>query len=293
MARKISHFQVGLFFLITLAIAIGGLIWVGATHILQPSKTYETFFQESVEGLSPGADVSYLGVKVGRVSAIEIAPDGKLIRVELKLTPGFNVSSKAAVLSLRGITGQVYVSLDQAPPDLDRITPKITFPHRYPLIPSRPGEMRQIETALEKIYRKIESVDLAGLAEDWKKTARTANALLADADLRKTIRNLREISADIKNLVAVLGEPGTPSKWRTSFRNLAATAAAAHQASEALAVRLEKLPPEAAATVTKQLEQTLFQINQVLANLQALVHELREEPGKVLVIPKGKEPFRR
>ncbi len=267
MAQKISHFQIGLFFLITLALAIGGLIWVGATHILQPAKTFETFFQESVDGLSPGADVSYLGVKVGRVSAIGIAPDGKLIRVELKLTPDFNVTSKAVALTLRGITGQVFLALDQAPPNLDQVTPKITFPHRYPLIPAQPGEMRQIVTALQKIYRKLDSVDLAGLAEGWKKTAHTANALLADADLHRTIRNLREISADIRNLVAVLGEPGTPSKWRTSFRNLAATAEAARQSSEALAVRLEKLPPEAAATVTKQVEQTLFQISQVLANL--------------------------
>lgn len=293
MAQKISHFQIGLFFLITLALAIGGLIWVGATHILQPAKTYETFFQESVDGLSPGAEVSYLGVKVGRVSAIDIAPDGKLIQVELKLAPGFNVSSKAAAITLKGITGQVFVALDQAPPDLDRVTPQITFPHRYPLIPSQPGEMRQIVIALQKIYKKLEAVDLSDLVEDWQKTAQTANDLLADADIHKTIRNLRAITADIKNLLAVLGEPGTPPKWRTSFRNLAATAAAARKSSEALAVRLEKLPPEAAPTVTQQLEQTLFQINQVLANLQALVHELREEPGKVLVIPKGKEPFRR
>ena len=104
---------------------------------------------------------------------------------------------------------------------------------------------------------------------------------------------LRHITADINNLVAVLGRPGTPRKWRRSFRNLAATAKAARQASEALAVRLKNLPPEAAGNVARQIEQTLFQVNQVLVNLQALVHELREEPGKVLVIPKGKEPFRR
>lgn len=293
MARKISHFQIGLFFLITAAIAISGLIWVGATYLLQPVKTYETFFQESVEGLSPGADVRYLGVKVGSVSAVDIAPDGKLIRVEMKLAPNFDVGSKAVGLRLKGITGQIYVSLEQAPPDLARLTPKITFPHRYQLIPSRPGEIRQIEIALKKIYQKLESLDLVGLAENWKKTARTANELLADTDLRKTIRNLKEISSNINNLVSVLGEPGTPRKWRKSFGNLAAMAEEARQASEALAVRLEELPPGAAATLSKQLEQTLFQVDQVLLNLQALVHELREEPGKVMVIPKGKEPFKR
>ena len=293
MARKISHFQLGLFFLITLAIAIGGLIWVGATHIFQPVKTYVTFFKDSVEGLTPGADVSYLGVKVGRVSTIGIAPDGKLIRVELKLAPNFDAQGKVATMSLKGITGQLYVAISQAPPDLKKVTPKITFAHRYPLIPSKPGEMVQIETSLKKIVKKLESVDLTGLVADWRKTARTANALLAEPDLHQTIRNLRAVTGDIKNLVGVLGKPGTPPEWRKSFRNLAAAAAAARKGTEALAVRLKRLPPGAAATVTRELEQTLFQLNQVLSSLHGLVHELREEPGKVLVLPKGKEPFRR
>jgi phospholipid/cholesterol/gamma-HCH transport system substrate-binding protein len=293
MARQFSYFQIGLFFLIAVAIAIGGLIWVGAVYVFQPAKTYETFFQESVEGLGPGADVSYLGVRIGRVIAISIAPDGKLIRVEMNLSPNFDSRGKAAQLRMRGITGQLYVALDQAPANLAKVTPKITFVHPYPLIPAQPGEMRQIETALEKIYKKLNAADLAGLAEDWKETARTANDLLANADLRKAIRNFRDVSADIKNLLAILGERGTPAKWQASFRNLAKTAEAARRSSEALAVRLEKLPPGAAAEVAKEMEQTMFQINRVLTDLQGLVHELREEPGKVLVVPKGKEPFRK
>jgi ABC-type transporter Mla subunit MlaD len=293
MARKLSHFQIGLFFLIGTAIAICGLIWVGAAHLFQPAKTYVTFFNESVEGLGPGANVSYRGVQVGRVSAIGIAPDGKLIRVEMKLAPKFNPGSKAVELKVKGITGQLYLALDQAPPDLEKITPKITFRHRYPLIPARPGEMRQIETALEKIYQKINSVDLKGLTEDWKETAQEAKALLADQDLRKTIRNLREISQDFKNLVGALGEPGTPREWQKSFHNLAATAEAARKSSEALAAQLETLPPGSLANVAKQMEQTMFQMDQVLSNLKGLVHEMREEPGKILVIPREREPFRR
>jgi phospholipid/cholesterol/gamma-HCH transport system substrate-binding protein len=293
MARYISHFQLGLFFLIAAALTIGGLIWVGATHFFQPGKTYETFFKESVEGLSPGAKVSYRGVQVGRVTAIGIAPDGKLIQVEMKLAPNFNAGSKAVELRLKGITGQLYLAIDQAPPDLEKVTPKITFRHRYPLIPSHPGELHQIETALEKIYQKLDSVDLAGLTADWQKTAQAANALLADADIRKTIRNLKEISGDINNLVRVLGRPGNPQKWQTGFANLAATAEAARKSSEALAAQLEKLPPGAAANVARQMEQTLFQVNQVLLNLKGLVHEMREEPGKILVTPREREPFRK
>ena len=63
--------------------------------------------------------------------------------------------------------------------------------------------------------------------------------------------------------------------------------------SEVLASQLEKLPAGAAGDLARQMEHTLSQINQVLSNLNGMVHELREEPGKILVIPKDKEPFRR
>ncbi len=65
MAKKISHFQLGLFFLISLVIVVGGLIWAGTTHVFTSAKTYVTFFNESVQGLNPGARVTYLGVQVG------------------------------------------------------------------------------------------------------------------------------------------------------------------------------------------------------------------------------------
>jgi phospholipid/cholesterol/gamma-HCH transport system substrate-binding protein len=293
MAKKLNRFRLGLFFLVGTAITLGGLLWAGATHFFQPAKTYVSFFNESVEGLGPGAPVSYLGVKVGRVSAIGIAPDGKLIQVELKLSPDFSVDSMAVELSLKGITGQLFLAIDQAPPDLKAVTPEIPFAHKYPLIPSRPGEMSQIKDALEKVYKKIDSMDLEGLTVAWKKTAQEASALLTDQDIRRTIRNLKEISADIRNLVSILGKPGTPQKWRKGFANLAETAAAARKSSEALASQLEKLPPGAVGDIAGQMEHTISQINQVLSSLKGMVHELREEPGKILVVPKGKEPFRR
>jgi phospholipid/cholesterol/gamma-HCH transport system substrate-binding protein len=293
MPKKINRFKLGLFFLIGTAITLAGLLWAGATHFFQPAKTYVTFFNNSVEGLGPGARVSYLGVKVGRVSAVGIAPDGKLIQAELKLSPDFNVDHMAVELKMKGITGQLYLAINRAPPDLRELTPKITFVPKYPLIPSRPGEMTQIMDALEKVYKKIDSVDFQGLVASWKKTGQEASALLTDKDIQRTIRNLKEISADIKNVVGILGKPGMRQKWQKGFANLADTAAAVRKTSEALATQLENLPPGAVGDMTQQIEHTVFQMNQVLTNLKGMVHELREEPGKILVIPKGKEPFRR
>jgi phospholipid/cholesterol/gamma-HCH transport system substrate-binding protein len=293
MTQRISRFKLGLFFLIGAAIILGGLLWIGATHFFQASKTYVSFFSDSVEGLGAGASVSYLGVKVGRVSGISIAPDGKLIRVELHITPDFNTRGKAVELKMKGVMGGQYLAIDTAPPDLEEVTPKIPFPHKYPLIPSIPGQMSQIIHALEHIYHKINSMDLHGLVAAWKKTGQSANHLLSDKDIRRTIRNARKISADIENLTSILGKPGTPAKWKKAFGDLAKTAASAKKATEVLASQLEHIPPGAVGDVTRQVEFTLVQVNQVLSNLKGMVHELKEEPGKILVIPKSEEPFER
>jgi ABC-type transporter Mla subunit MlaD len=293
MPKRISPFQVGLFFLFGAAVALGGLLWVGATHFYQPGKTYVTFFNSAVLGLNPGASVRFLGIQVGRVTAVGLAPNGKLVRVQMKLNPNFNVKGKAVDLSQQGIMGQVFLGIGPAPPNIKEITPKINFPTKYPVIPSHPGEFARIEDSLEKIVKKLEAIDLKGLVADLQRATQKADALLSDKDIRKTIRNLKDISGDIHNLVRPLGKPGTPQRWQKSFANLAATVAAARTSTETLAKRLQSLPPEALPELTQQLQQTLIQTNRVLTSLQGLLREFRQEPGKVLIIPKSKEPFRR
>jgi phospholipid/cholesterol/gamma-HCH transport system substrate-binding protein len=293
MTQRISRFKLGLFFLIGAAIILGSLLWIGATHFFQAARTYVSFFSESVEGLGAGASVSYLGVKVGQVSSIGIAPDGKLIRVELQINPDFNVQGKAVELKLKGVMGAQYLAINAAPPDLEEVTPKITFSHKYPLIPSVPGQMSQIIHALEHVYHKINAMDLHGLVAAWKNAGQSAGKLLSDKDIRRAISNAKKITADIENLTRILGQPGTPGKWKKAFANLAKTATEAKKSTEVLASQLEHIPPGAVGDVTRQMEYTLVQVNQVLTNLKGMVHELKEEPGKILVIPKSEEPFKR
>jgi ABC-type transporter Mla subunit MlaD len=292
MPKKIKPFQLGLFFLASVIIAVGALIWVGAAHFFESGKMYVTYFKSSIGGLSPGAAVNYLGIQVGRVTSVDIAPDKKLIQVEMKLRPDFDVKGMSVALSQNGIMGSVFLGINKAPAHISQLTPKINFAHKYPLIPSHPGKLSRIEAGLEKFISKVETIDLKGLVAAWEQTGKNASALMKDREIRETINNLQAISADIKNLVQVLGKPGTPQKFQTSFANLAATAEAARASTEALAKRLQQIPPEAIPEITRQVQSALFQVSQVLTNIKGLVHEMRETPGKILVAPKAEEPFK-
>lgn len=319
MSRSISHFKLGLFFLISGAIILGGLFWVGATHLFQAQKTYVTFFDESIDGLAPGASVRYLGLKVGRVASVGLAPDGKLVRVVMDLEPKFKITKSMAIqLELKGITGQRFLAIVKAPPDIEQVTPAIHFPTQYPVIPARRGELTQITDALQKIYQRIKSADFEGLINSWKQTAQDVNAILTSTKVKETLANVKDTSAGLKKLTNPLNHPGNPEKWQQAFANLAATAKASRKASESLANQLQKLPPGAIAQLAQRmnrmvhtsqesvksiqrqadqtlatLQQTLYQTDQTLASLRELITSLREEPGKILKRPKSSQPFER
>jgi len=319
MSHRINPFKIGLFVLVCGAIGMGALIWIGVAHFFEATKTYVTFFNVSVVGLQKGAPVDYLGVKVGRVSQIGLAPDGRLVRVMMSLTPVFKLSgSMAAELSQAGITGQRYVAIGKAPSNLQEMTPKIDFEVSYPVIPSRPGEITEIKSSLQNLYKKVESLDLEGLISEWKKTAVRINTYLSGNDIPETLRNVEEISADLKDLLSALGEPGVPQEWQKGFRNAAEAIAAVRKSAEALEAQMKNIPPGSFGDISKRIDhvvrtgeasmrslntqvnqsldlfqESLYQANSLLADLRALVQSLKENPGQILNRPEGREPFKR
>src|SRR5262245_39312972 len=64
------HFRLGLFVLVTFAVALVVLFLLGGRKLFQPSFTFETYFEESVAGLDIGAPVRFRGVPLGQVSEI-------------------------------------------------------------------------------------------------------------------------------------------------------------------------------------------------------------------------------
>ena len=172
MPRNISPFKLGLFVLICGALGLTAVVWLGMSHVFEETKTYVSYFDESVKGLQKDAVINYRGVAVGRVVEIGLAPDGRLIEVVLNLKPDFQVDSSLAVqLRELGLTGLRYLEIDTAPKDITSLSPKLSFKPRYPLIQSNPSEIIQLKAALESMYQRVKDLDLKGLAASWKETA--------------------------------------------------------------------------------------------------------------------------
>lgn len=319
MKREIDPFKLGLFVLSGAAIVISGLLWIGVAHFLESTKSYVTFFDQSVRGLNTGASVDHLGIQVGRVSSISLAQDGRLVRVVMELDPAFKVKENEAVeMKLAGITGGHYLAIVPAPKNLEEATPKINFPTKYPLIPSAKGTITQIENALEEAFKKFQGINAQGFLTSWADVGQNLNQILTKRDIDETLDNLKEASAAIKTLLTGVGRPETVKELNAGIENFSAAASNARKASADLSTQIEAVPPDSFAKIAERMDKTakeaeqvvgsmsgqvdqtlsLFQqsahqMNQVLSDLKGLVQSLREEPGRILKQPSGSEPFGR
>src|SRR5512145_2851065 len=145
MSIKSSKFLIGLFVISAFLIIAGVIIWIGAARILMKGSLYAVYFDESVQGLQVDSAIKYRGVEIGKVQRIDVAPDFRLIEVIMKIDlEGDLQNNTIASLKTAGITGIVFIELDQILPGELGNSPKLSFKSSYQVIPSRRSDISRI-----------------------------------------------------------------------------------------------------------------------------------------------------
>ena len=200
MLKKQTYFSVGLFVTIGIILGAAAVVWVSTTKYFKKGTSYVTYFDESVQGLQVDSVVKYRGVDVGRVEKIGVAPDYRLIEVVMKIDfKGDVMRDTVAKLQLAGITGIVFVDLDQRRPGDATPSPKITFPTQFPVIASHPSEIQQISSGINEIVGKIKQVDFKGISDRVVQTTRAIEAIIGGGAAKKTMANLESTSTSLSN----------------------------------------------------------------------------------------------
>jgi phospholipid/cholesterol/gamma-HCH transport system substrate-binding protein len=203
MLKKQTYFVVGLFVIIGILVGVAAIIWVSASQYFKKGTTFVAYFDESVQGLQVDSIVKYRGVDVGRVEKIGVAPDYKLIEVTMKIDfKGDVMRDTVAKLQMAGITGIVFVDLDRRKPTDAALSPKITFPTEYPVIPSHPSDIQQISSGVNEIVGKIKKVDFKGISDQLIHTTQSLETLIGGAATKRIISNLESATASLSNTVA-------------------------------------------------------------------------------------------
>ncbi len=320
MLSDTNYFKIGLFFLVSVFLFFAGLFWIGSVTYLQETEEYVTYVDASVEGVSPGSQVRYRGLEVGRVEEVALAPDGRLIQVDMALYSDFQVNEAiAAQLKLRGMTGERYLSLVEAPENLQEVTPSLEFEVQRRLIPSVPGRMERVTQALQNVYRDMQDMQMRELTSSWRQVAVSANQVLQDEDLDSALSETEALLGHLRGIASEFRKRDSVQQWERVLHRLALAAEEAEEASASLRQHLDALPPESLPKITGQTRDTLHQIqvstnateqrveavvlqlrrsivelNRAISQVRSLAETLESDPGRLLLPPEESEdPFGR
>ena len=213
MSAPTNHWKLGLFVVVAVLIGLAAALVLGARTFRKETVTYTSYFDEAVTGLEVGSPVSFRGVKIGNVSAIDVAPDHRHVELRydlgvavldrLKLARRAGKDTKMPVtfdlrvqINSTGLTGTKYLQIDFFDSANMRPPQELPFPVPENYIPATPSTMKNLEEAvvravdqlplitqavnelLSQIVQLINDIHGKNLPDKLSLTLNNANALL-------------------------------------------------------------------------------------------------------------------
>ncbi len=210
MASLRTKFIVGAFVATGIGIAIAAVLWLGVSNYLETGSYYAAYFDESVQGLEKDSPVKYRGVTIGRVHRIGVAPDAALIETILKIETGPEAEKhrKDLVAQLKsvGITGIMFIEIDQKPSGEPDFSPKLSFKPEYPVVATRPSDIRKFLRQAEDTLAQFRAIDFKSLADSLQSTMTVLRQSVDDAQIQT-------ISKDIHKSVQSAQKILDPARW--------------------------------------------------------------------------------
>jgi len=218
--------MIGLFVTIGVLIGLIAVVWLGASKYFEKGGTYATYFDESVQGLQKDSTVKYRGVDVGRVEKIRVAPDQDVIEVVMKISlKGELQRTHIAQLKPAGITGIVFIELDRKQPGEQDLSPKLTFASEYPIIASKPSDIKQILAGVQGVLENLKKIDAEGISKGIVLTVANLNGVITKVDTALAEKRLDEIIIEVKNTLVKIQSFAANIEGEIRTLNLAKTGA--------------------------------------------------------------------
>jgi phospholipid/cholesterol/gamma-HCH transport system substrate-binding protein len=204
MDRDANYFAVGAFVLLVIAMGVSFVFWYTDQQDRHSYQRYEIYFNGSVSGLTAGSPVRYLGVDVGKVFRIMIDPQQRnRVQVIADIETSAPIDSRTrASLSLQGITGLLFIDLEQDPKV--HSTAELVQGLHYPVIVSGQSNIEALLSSLPDLTEHtVELVNRFNqvFSDDNVKaiTETLDNARQASARLPNTLRDLQELVTDVRH----------------------------------------------------------------------------------------------
>ncbi|SHJ13616.1 phospholipid/cholesterol/gamma-HCH transport system substrate-binding protein [Desulfatibacillum alkenivorans DSM 16219] len=206
MASVQTKFMVGLFLIVGVALTVVVVIWVGMSGYLEKGVNYVMYFDESVQGLDQDSTVKYRGVPIGSVQSIEVAADGKLVEVVVKIRKG-DIPEEPVFAQLKsvGITGIMFIELDLDPAP-SALKQDFSFEPPYPVIPTRLSGINQIFRNVETMFSRFEQMDVEGVIVRLQRDLDSLDKVIKNTDTEAISSSIVESLDRLNNIL-------DPERW--------------------------------------------------------------------------------
>jgi paraquat-inducible protein B len=212
MDAKPHYFRIGIFVLTALALIVVAVVLFGAGLFAQNKLYVESYFTESITGLSIGSPVQFRGVQIGQVEQIGFV--GSEYPLDPKTVAGARYASFVRVVSgvlrsklpepgypqaaalleqmvAHGLRVRVSSNLltQQASLEMDFLDPNrfvlepVPWKPKYPVIPSAPGEFTTMKDSIDKILGQLQAINAKGLSESLERVFTSLNTAITEAHL--------------------------------------------------------------------------------------------------------------
>ena len=234
MSAKANYFKIGLFFIISSTLGVVAVVIWGAELFTKDKIYFETYFDSAVTGLTPGATVELMGVKIGKVERIEFASAvypistdptivseyERYVRVLCSMSAEKSIERVGEItneqrearvknliqqglrlqLASNILTGQAYLKgtfLDMERfPILD-----IKWEPEHTYVPSAPGSFSTMKHSVDKILVRLEEIDIKAIANNVNKILVEIKQLLTSSDPTAESVNLPQMMARLDSIL--------------------------------------------------------------------------------------------
>ena len=224
MGTKPSYFKIGIFVILAGSLIVAAVVVFGSGLFVQQKLYFETYFDESVTGLTVGSQVELRGVRIGQVDKIafirdeynlavqdpemsryeqyvmvlcsvnrenlpDISDAQKLARLKEMVDRGLRVRLTSNIL-----TGQAYLQADYVDPERFKVL-DVPWKPRNLYVSSAPGELTTLKESVDKVLYRLQELDI-------DKLVAAVDAVLISIDSAISDANVAEISKGVEVLLA-------------------------------------------------------------------------------------------
>jgi paraquat-inducible protein B len=297
-SAEARYFRVGVFVFLGMLAIVAAVIVLGGRSLLAKPVIFESYFDESVEGLAVGSPVKLRGVEIGRVAQIGFVQDYyHFAEDEERVTAGNKVLVRMEVVTRRGdgevgeelerlvaqglrlqlsrsaITGTSFLQADFFDPTKHAPMP-IGWQPEVLYIPSTPSTLAALSSAADRLLQRLEELRVEEIVTNLNEllvaltdTVRSLDMPQLKEEGSALLAELRRTSAELRGNVQAADLPGLVTRVR--------------ETADQAGLALEKVG-RVVDGGRYDLQMTLENLRVTSENLRELTDTLRAQPSLLL-----------